>query len=377
MKGQVEVAMETETDDHEQVPKDTDPDTTTATNSVIEKEKKPAKEPLEELDQSLIGVNVAKDFDGVPYIGQILGARKSGEGPLYKVLYRDGDEEEYSTEEVLEGKEKYNLLQAEMWDCMTTMIEGLNVDALKDAGITTISDLELFGGGAASTKDPASSTPFDSLDMPLKTKQQLFITATYLLNDQILTKDSKFSDMARYNHAKATGTLSKPRSLRSSTRTVPKKAKVVKAAATIKKARGRPPKNAVKEVVTEKKPPKPAGRNTMASKAGAAKSTNPAPKISSAPKTKAKLGTTAKVTYSGPPTDPLEGVPDWPGSASEGWKFTTKERSGGSSIVDQYWTTPGGIILRSKKEVRKFLVALEQNDGDEKEAKKSYQSVKL
>ncbi|KAG7337598.1 hypothetical protein IV203_033443 [Nitzschia inconspicua] len=315
MKGQVEVAMETETDDHEKVSKDTDPDATTATNSVTGKEKKPAKEPLEEPDQSLIGVNVAKDFDGVPYIGQIMGARKSEEGPLYKVLYRDGDEEEYSTQEVLEGKEKYNLLQAEMWDCMTTMIEGLNVDALKDAGITTISDLELFGGGAASTKDPASGTPFDSLDMPLKTKQQLFITATYLLNDQILTKDSKFSDMARYNHAKATDRSSQEY--------------------------------------------------------------QPCSQKSSAPKAKANSGTTAKVTYSGPPTDPLEGVPDWPGSASEGWKFTIKERGGGSNIVDQYWTTPGGIILRSKKEVRKFLVALEQNDGDEKEAKKSYQSVKL
>jgi hypothetical protein len=330
---------------------------------------------LEEPDESLVGVKVAKDFDGVPYIGEIKGARKTKGGPLYKVLYRDGDEEEFSTAEANEAKEKYNVLQSDMWECMINLVEDLDVSALTDAGITTIADLELFGGGAAKASN--SGTPFDSLDIPLKTKQQLYITATYLLNDQILTKDSKLEEMARYNLAKTTGTQHKPRADKGVKRTVVKRQRVVrkavKAVSTVKKARGRP-----KKAVAEKaapKPAKPSARATKVAKKAVAKPR--APPAAGKSSTTAKTSSTPKTGYSGPPTEPLEGVSDWPGSASKDWTYTIKPRGSDSRLVDRYWTSPSGVVLRSKIEVRKFLIALEQNDGDEAEAKNCYKKIEL
>jgi hypothetical protein len=240
-------------------------------------------------DVSFIDVKVCKEFREVPYIGEITGVRMTEEGPLYKVVYRDGDEEEFSTDEVHEGKEKYEILHTSMWNYMIDLVEDLDVEKLKEAGITTISDLELFGGGAA--KPTNSGTPFDSLDMPLKTKQQLYITATYLLNDQMLTEDSKMDEMARFNLAKTNGTRRK-------VRVGYKKKSVVKSVATVKKA------------------DKPMARTTMAAKkateaTGKISAPNtkiPSTKIRGRPKVRA--GTVPATNYSGPPTDSLDGVSD-------------------------------------------------------------------
>jgi hypothetical protein len=201
-----------------------------ATKTDVESNEGHINESSEELYDGLINVKVCKEFDEVPYIGEITGVRKTAKGPLYKVIYRDGDKEEFSTSEAHEAKEKYVTLQSSMWDCMIHLVEDLDVNKLKEAGITTISDLELFGGGAV--KPTNSGTPFDSLDMPLKTKQQLYITATYLLNDQILTKDSKMDEMARFNLSKTHGFQQEP----PKTSVSPRKKSVIKAVATVKKS---------------------------------------------------------------------------------------------------------------------------------------------
>jgi hypothetical protein len=258
----------------------------------VEPKVESATKSLEESDESLIDVKVCKEFDDVPYIGEIVGVRTTKQGPLYKVIYRDGDQEEFSTEEVLEGKEKYLTLQTSMWNCMIDLVEDLDMDKLKEAGITTISDLELFGSGA--TKPTNSTTPFDTLDMPLKTKQQLYITATYLLNDQILTKDSKLDDMARFNLSKTHGTTRKSRESR-------KKKSVVKAAVTVKKA------------------DKPVSRTTKASRKASETTAKVIPPGTTRsrgrpPRVRADAGPTTTTTTttknSGPPKDTLEGVAD-------------------------------------------------------------------
>ena len=151
-----------------------------------ESDAKAAAAPMEEPDQSLISVKVAKDFDGTPFLGEITGARKSADGPLYKVEYRDGDTEEFFAAEVKTGQEYYAEFQKDQWSAMLGLIDGLEESVLTGAGITSVTQLELFGGNAIQLN---GGTPFDSLELPLLVKQGLFIVATYLLNDQILHKD--------------------------------------------------------------------------------------------------------------------------------------------------------------------------------------------
>jgi hypothetical protein len=247
----------------------------------------------EELDESFIDTKVCKEFKKVPYIGEITGARMTKKGPLYKVIYRDGDEEEFSTPEAHEGKEMYMTLQTSMWNCMINLVEDLDVEKLRAAGINTISDLELFGGGAA--KPTNSGTPFDSLDMPLKTKQQLYITATYLLNDQILTEDSRMDEMARFNLSKSNGTL---KEFRRTTAGRSKKKSVIKAAATVKKAD--------KPVARATKAAQKAAKAAREISAAATKS----PSTKSRGRPKVPSSTDPTTNDSGPPADVLDGASD-------------------------------------------------------------------
>jgi hypothetical protein len=335
------------------------------------------KATLDEPDVSFIGAKVAKTFNGLPYIGEIIGAKNTKEGPLYKVLYRDNDREEFTTEEAQTYRQDYIDLQASMWKCMLNLVEDLNVDTLKNAGINTISDLELFGGIPGGG---GGGTPFDSLDLSLKTKQQvrvqvvicgsvsrhdpswhcfytfplnfsfllskhqLYVIATYLLNDQILSDQSKLDEMARFNLAKATGKLKTPRQPRTGNSTTARPS-----SGEAKKPRGRPKKavNAGTVVKKSRGRPKKTISNSSTVTAG------------------------EKIAYSGSPKDSIQEITDWP----EGWNLTIKERKDGH--LDRYWSSPGGNTFRSELDVRKFLVALGQTSGDETEAMKSYKRMEL
>jgi hypothetical protein len=339
-------------------------DTEEATAAAEAKEKAVKPPPMEAPDLTLIGIKVAKEFDGVPYLGEITDARKTKEGPLYKVEYRDGDVEEFSVDEVKEGQEKFVAVQTEQWNCMVGMIEGLDEDKLRQAGITSISQLELFGGNASRLE---GGTPFDSLDLPLLTRQGLYIVATYLLNDQILTKDTDLATIARYNNDKANGSLPKPGKARSNSTTKrPKKKKTVvvkKAKTTVaKKPRGRPPKAAAKAATSTAKTSPAAEKSKPHS----------APAVSKG----AASQELDDVDYSGPPKEPIEGIADFPGKASHGWLYVCKNRRG-TNHFDRYWTSPGGKTLRSHLEVQKFFKALEQTGGDEAKAAEIFEQIEM
>ncbi|CAB9504965.1 CpG-binding domain protein 3 [Seminavis robusta] len=77
--------------------------------------------------------------------------------------------------------------------------------------------------------------------------------------------------------------------------------------------------------------------------------------------------------YRGPPSEVLEG--GWP----PGWiKTEVKRRNGTSSgHRDRYWYSPGGKKFRSMVEIKKFMVALTIESGDEEAAWKIFKSIQL
>ena len=78
--------------------------------------------------------------------------------------------------------------------------------------------------------------------------------------------------------------------------------------------------------------------------------------------------------YSGPPDEPLEA--GWPG----GWTKKVYQRKSGDTkgSQDRYWFTPReNYKLRSMREVKKFLFALQKTNDDEREAKKIFKSVSI
>ena len=92
--------------------------------------------------------------------------------------------------------------------------------------------------------------------------------------------------------------------------------------------------------------------------------------------TKAKKRATGKPTpklvFEGEPDEALEG--GWP----EGWTKKTYQRMSGASKGghDRYWYTPKTQFkLRSMVEVRRFLRALDQTNGDEDKARKIFKKL--
>ena len=209
-----------------------------------------------------IGTKVASVFGKDTYLGTVQSARTTDlpDGiDYYQVTYSDGDQEELEIAELESAQERYTVVVQEMWDTMIALV-GLNdadVAALQSQGITSIVELELFGGGGGS-----GNRGFDSIPgLSLMTKQYLHIVATYLLNDGILTSKSTIPELARFNLAKQNGSMDRPirkraapstaaattttASTRKKRRTTTPKTKtvVVKAASkkTTGKKRGRPP----------------------------------------------------------------------------------------------------------------------------------------
>ena len=215
-------------------------------------------------DQNL-GTKVANTFGSDTYFGKVTTARTSKEGvDYYQVTYSDGDQEELELAEVQAAHERYQTAQADMWDLMTKLVglDASGVAALKASGITSVAQLELFGGGAA------AGNAFDKIaGLAFLTKQQLHVVATFLLNDGVLTPTSTLAELARFNLAKQNGTTTKagpvkpaaaPKATRKK-RTVIKKKTVAKAA-TPKKKPGRPAKKTAAAKKATASPGKKRGR---------------------------------------------------------------------------------------------------------------------
>lgn len=73
-----------------------------------------------------------------------------------------------------------------------------------------------------------------------------------------------------------------------------------------------------------------------------------------------------------PPSEEVEGK--WP----RGWRKEVETYKTGDGMRSlQYWYSPGGVRLRSRLEVARFLAALEKTNGDEEKAKSKMHSIKL
>jgi hypothetical protein len=72
----------------------------------------------------------------------------------------------------------------------------------------------------------------------------------------------------------------------------------------------------------------------------------------------------AEEIFNGEPDEELEG--GWP----KGWTKIAKKRAG-SKHIDRYWRSPGGKQMRSIKDVKRFMAALQKYNGDEDEAFKN------
>jgi hypothetical protein len=92
--------------------------------------------------------------------------------------------------------------------------------------------------------------------------------------------------------------------------------------------------------------------------------TRKAPKMRAPAKARTPQGRNSRKPVSeGPPEDELEGR-EWPSD----WIKRVYKRSN-SRRKDSYWHTPiNRYKLRSMKEVKRFLAALEGTNGDEKQA---------
>jgi len=409
----------------------------------------------------LIGTKIAKDFNGVPYLGEVTSTRRAarkgtkGEGEendggldLYKIRYRDGDVEDLERQEVLDGHTKYQTLQEEMLNHMIRLVgltatatatatdddDGLSIEKLTSAGITDISKLELFGG------DHGKGEPMAGIDLPLMKRQELYVIATFLLNDGILTSTSRLEDLARINLEKsrpvvvqssgskaatttATNTTSsngrgrgrgRPRKANAKTPTTKKKtitkstvasrgrSEVMKG--TNKRGRGRPRKDDAntppptttttqKSPVAKKARPAPRDRSQVNSTTEPTETTTTVNRGRGRPPKKIVPTRTNREVYNGPV--PAE---DWTRLAVDpipGWTKVSVERplssqqtndsgagagagAGGSKThVDHYWKSPGGHVLRSIVGVAKFLKALVDKNGNEDEAKNVYKSFDL
>jgi hypothetical protein len=137
-------------------------------------------------------------------------------------------------------------------------------------------------------------------------------------------------------------------------KSVPPKIKM--ASKSVPKKGNVPPTKSTK--AASKKPAPPAKKQKPAVKAS-----KPSPRAGSDP-----------VIWEGKPDEKLEG--GWP----SGWIKRIYERQEGASkgTKDRYWYTPiQKYKLRSMVEVKKFLKALADHDGDEIMAKKKFKSYSL
>lgn len=92
------------------------------------------------------------------------------------------------------------------------------------------------------------------------------------------------------------------------------------------------------------------------------------PGAKAAPSEPGTPGAKRELLWEGTPPEEIEG--GWP----EGWLKKTFRRMGGSSAgtQDSYWVSPiKNYNLRSMREVKDFIAALEENGGDEMAAKKA------
>jgi hypothetical protein len=349
----------------------------------------PSKGELTKKAREFIGAKIAKDFDGKMFIGEVIDARITKGGPLYVILYQDGDDEELDGPELDEGIKDYATLQVDMWEAAKELaaLEEAEVHTLSEAGISNIDDLKLI----VEAKEGGKKAVFEALTLPFPKMKTLYIVANYVTNGGIVTKDAKVEKMysihghprkvrepnnAEKPAAKATAAPKNKagRPKKSEKKEPVKKGKPVKA----KKPRGRPSKTLIemeKEKLKPRPPPKsrgePGQKKRKAGAAAAAPRTPKAARPSTAPER-------AEV-YRGTPDEEIDGIEDWP---RPGWVKVSKERQtsaskNGKKHVDHEWYSPAGNSFRSKIEVKKFLYALKQTNGDEAEAFKIYKTVAL
>ena len=195
-----------------------------------------------------VGTKVANTFGTDTYFGTVTTARTADGVDYYQVTYSDGDQEELELGEVEAAHDRYLTAQADMWNLMVQLVglDAAGVAALQAGGITSIAQLELFGGGVG-------HHAFDQVaGLSLLAKQQLHVVATFLLHDGILTPASSLAELARFNLAKQNGSVPKaagaPKATRKkrtpATPTKKRKKTVPKKATTPKKKPGRPAKKA-------------------------------------------------------------------------------------------------------------------------------------
>ena len=133
-------------------------------------------------------------------------------------------------------------------------------------------------------------------------------------------------------------------------------------------------KTTKKTTTTKAQPELSSGKGNTTPKSAKPKSKKKESTVTKTPKsTKAKSPgrPKAKLVWTGPPDEPLDG--GWP----KGWTKHIYERSSGATKGgrDRYWFTPVlNRKLRSMVEVKRFMAALKQSDGDETMAVKVFKS---
>ena len=299
--------------------------------------------------------------------------------------------------------------QSSDWDIMIQLVglDEAGLGALTSAGIKTMNDLELFGEGTTTTTSTTTMVA-NSTENNLATisglspmmRQRLLVLATYLIYDGgPLTPTITLAEMARYNahHKRSLDSTSllapaprvddEKKKSSSSPSTPPRKKMLAQKTAqlrptgssrvfkdnesTLKRARA----------TGNKSSPKKSQRKTNVDSISPKKQAAATPKKrqQSAPnKSSAQKHQPAIEVYRGPPTHGKDQLPGevWP----DGWIQTTTERTIKDSDRlrwDREYFSPNGKKFRSILEVKRFLIALEREDGDETKAYKIYKTIQL